>query len=479
MDRLDNSTLGWFHGDSSGGGDGGGGSSVSSVKDYKNKSMRWSLGDVQLVVLMRCMQAEATRTRWKSTKGGSGGGDGDSGVCKSSDRSYLRDNLSAIVSNLTPHCVHIHSSVADRMIHLLKVLTRRIRWAGRRAKEISGNEIVEKTEIDRIAEECPMLGCIVKYSAGSLRPDAVFSEWQQSDGGIASLHPSPPTTITTNQDAVDELKHLETQVTVTATFLKNILDALNACLGTKSLQHNVKVLYALLHSAMTSSPNSDSGDHLLTPFKDKTIIIEYEYNTKLDQETSGMWALDLCRSSDPLTDIISFMRSFLDEKQKGMGGCGWVDVESVMDVLEDGIRNYKTQRAAQLSQIASQDGSDSGENEMETPTFVYEELDGASDFFLPYSWSLVLDVTRELGWDTSSIELFPMMPYFKVDSLMLEEGEEETETGGGEDEDEEEEEETEDAKGVVNYHNGRKENTIEVVLSSSNANNVDVLHAPL
>ena len=67
----------------------------------------------------------------------SGGGDGDSGVCKSSDRSYLRDNLSAIVSNLTPHCVHIHSSVADRMIHLLKVLTRRIRWAGRRAKEIS------------------------------------------------------------------------------------------------------------------------------------------------------------------------------------------------------------------------------------------------------------------------------------------------------------------------------------------------------
>jgi hypothetical protein len=449
MDRLDNSTLEWFHGhkDSGGGGDSGSGSGSGGAGGADDPSMRWSLGDVQIVVLMRCMQAEATRTKWKS----------NTTTNARQEDSYLCDNLSAILSNLAPHCVHIHSSVANRMIHLFQVLTRRLRWAARRTKEISGIEIKgNPEEINRIVEEYPILGCIIKCSAGTLRPEAVFNGWQQQEEPQQQQQQQHDGTenngTRTNQHALDELKHLEIQASITSSFLKVVLELFNACLATKALQHNVHVLYALLYSSMTSSASSASSSSsssstsptspasstsstdahrydLLSPFRDKTIATEYEYNTKTDQETHGLWALDLCRSSDPLTDVVGFMRLFLDQKQQENGGNGWVDVATVMVVLEGGVRTYRTQRASQDAAVVSSGGGGNGggsgggngsaeQGNMERPAFEYEELDGASAFFLPYSWSLVLDMSRELNWDTSRVELFPMVPLFLEDALL-------------------------------------------------------------
>ena len=52
---------------------------------------------------------------------------------------------------------------------------------------------------------------------------------------------------------------------------------------------------------------------------------------------------------------------------------------------------------------------------------MYEEAEGASAFFLPYSWSLVLDATRELSWPIENVELFPPRPYFMEDTIPIEE----------------------------------------------------------
>jgi hypothetical protein len=123
------------------------------------------------------------------------------------------------------------------------------------------------------------------------------------------------------------------------------------------------------------------------------------------------------------------MRLFLDQKQQENGGNGWVDVATVMVVLEGGVRTYRTQRASQDAAVVSSGGGGNGggsgggngsaeQGNMERPAFEYEELDGASAFFLPYSWSLVLDMSRELNWDTSRVELFPMVPLFLEDALL-------------------------------------------------------------
>jgi len=247
--------------------------------------------------------------------------------------------------------------------------------------------------------------------AGTLRPDAVFSEWTEQSTDDNHL-------------AVEELLHLEMQASVSAKFLKAVLEILDSCLSTKAVHKNVQVLYALLHST-----TSNAGRHdLLAPFRDKTLVTDYEYNTREEQETLGAWAMELCRATDPLTDVVAFMHTYLDDK-RAAGQGGWVDVETVMRILTGGIRSYRTQRAAQekmahatlpshpsSSAAADDNGGDNNDNS-DDASFVYEEVDGASAFFLPYSWSLVLDSTRELVWPLESIELFPSTPYFLEDAI--------------------------------------------------------------
>ena len=279
----------------------------------------------------------------------------------------------------------------------------------------------------------PMLGCVVQSNAGILQSNTVFNEWQETKNANASSNRSMEQN-QQNELAIEELIHLEIQASVSAKFLKSVLEVLDACLSTKALHKNVHVLYALLHST-----TSNAGKHdLLASFRDKTLVTDYEYNTKQEQETFGAWSIDLCRSTDPLTDVVGFMRNYLEEKSVSQHGGGWVDVETVMGVLQGGIRSYRTQRAAQMNEDGSntifengnvngtEDGEVGNRNDTENnndASFVYEEADGASAFFLPYSWSLVLDATRELSWPIENVELFPPRPYFMEDTLPIEEEE--------------------------------------------------------
>ena len=91
------------------------------------------MGDVELIVLLRCMQAEATRSKWRSkNRERNNGNRNDDENKDNGDDQFLCDNLCAIVSNLSSKCVHLHASVANRLIHLVRVLTRRLSWAARR-----------------------------------------------------------------------------------------------------------------------------------------------------------------------------------------------------------------------------------------------------------------------------------------------------------------------------------------------------------
>ena len=40
-------------------------------------------------------------------------------------------------------------------------------------------------------------------------------------------------------------------------------------------------------------------------------------------------------------------------------------------------------------------------------------FDDATAFFLPYTWSLAVDLTIDLRWEHEEIVLFPTMPYFE------------------------------------------------------------------
>jgi hypothetical protein len=183
------------------------------------------------------------------------------------------------------------------------------------------------------------------------------------------------------------------------------------------------------------------------------------------------------------------MRLFLDQKQQENGGNGWVDVATVMVVLEGGVRTYRTQRASQDAAVVSSGGGGNGgggngggngggsgggngsaeQGNMERPAFEYEELDGASAFFLPYSWSLVLDMSRELNWDTSRVELFPMVPLFLEDALLENDGIEDGVEDGVE----------EESEGQERTGNGTVPE-IEAVLSKDDCEAAAAgLHAPL
>ena len=279
-----------------------------------------------------------------------------------------------------------------------------------------------------------MLHRIVSNSAGTLRPEAVFEGWddnakqEEEEEKKQAVGEANEEMTTDEKEALEELIHLEQQATIAGRFLKSMLELLNACLSTRALSHNVQVLYALLHSTTSSSGSHD----LLASFRDKTLLDDYEYNTREEQETCGAWSVELCRLCDPLTDLVGFMRSHLDQKREeecGSGG-GWVDVATVMTVLKSGIRKFLTLRAEQRSkQLQQEQQQERHEQQEEAASFVYEEVEGASAFFLPYSWSLVLDGTRELVWPVTKVELFPMTPYYMEDALRLEEGEDVEDVG--------------------------------------------------
>ena len=401
-----------------------------------------SLGDVEMQVLMRCMRIEATRIKFQPHSPLStvySGNALDEHMC---------DNLCAVVSNMSSHCRNVHPGVASRLIQLIQILTRRLAWVSRRAKKISGERIraktIRKTVNIGVAggvagnstlwEELPMLHRIVSNSAGTLRPEAVFEGWddnakqEEEEEKKQAVGEANEEMTTDEKEALEELIHLEQQATIAGRFLKSMLELLNACLSTRALSHNVQVLYALLHSTTSSSGSHD----LLASFRDKTLLDDYEYNTREEQETCGAWSVELCRLCDPLTDLVGFMRSHLDQKREeecGSGG-GWVDVATVMTVLKSGIRKFLTLRAEQRSkQLQQEQQQERHEQQEEAASFVYEEVEGASAFFLPYSWSLVLDGTRELVWPVTKVELFPMTPYYMEDALRLEEGEDVEDVG--------------------------------------------------
>jgi hypothetical protein len=227
------------------------------------------------------------------------------------------------------------------------------------------------------------------------------------------------------------------------------------------LRRNLHLLYALVYSSSNSSPvsggrssgNSSSGSgsgskkgDILGPFRERWFEQDFE---------SQVWASELCSLADPLVDVVEFMQvvlaknahrgedysvaraaggggggggadsgggcdletdvaHLLSAAERGNAGSAWTSVEAVMEVLEEGARSYRTKREA-LCLDAVEDGL-GGVNEAGSAAaaaFVYEETAGAAAFFLPYTWSLTVDMTRDLGWHSEDIVLFPSVPYFE------------------------------------------------------------------
>ena len=128
-----------------------------------------------------------------------------------------------------------------------------------------------------------------------------------------------------------------------------------------------------------------------------------------------------------------------DTTSPHVGFSGWSSVDDVMQVLSEGVREYRTRRdriaaAEQKGQgVPLSDGVAHGAHgslavAATAASFVYEEADRASAFFLPYSWSLAMDLTRDFMWPCDAVGLFPMRPFFREEAEALRRRSEEDES---------------------------------------------------
>ena len=392
-----------------------GGLAVSTTGTDGARTM-FSLGSVALTVLRRAMQAEATRHRWQDRRGDEGDSD---------ESSYLCDNLCAAFSNLSLHARSVHPYTAQRLVSLVSVLSRRMRWAARRAKDIARHDLTGPPAPQTLQEQLPMLGAIVTRWAGTARPERVWN-----NDGVAGGANDPLLDTEQTRLALSELDHLESQVSVCTRFLRVAVDCQCKCLRPQVVRHNLHLLYALLHDNMASSSSSASKGSLFSPFKERAFASEFEQQP---------WAIELCTVADPLIDLVEFMQHVLEDRAASGGGraagmsspqagfAGWSSVDDVMQVLSEGAREYRTRRerisAAEhkgrgqsLIPNGMQDGAEASASAAAAASFVYEEADGASAFFLPYSWSLSMDLTRDLMWPCDAVGLFPVRPFFREEA---------------------------------------------------------------
>ena len=126
-----------------------------------------------------------------------------------------------------------------------------------------------------------------------------------------------------------------------------------------------------------------------------------------------------CQSVDVTKTVDGDLEANLEESSSPMNSPNagsWTSVEAVMEVLEKGARRYRIKREA-LRLDAKEDEyagvAEAAAAAAGTEAFVYEESDDATAFFLPYTWSLAVDLTIDLRWEHEEIVLFPTMPYFE------------------------------------------------------------------
>ncbi len=417
-----------------------------------------ALGNVMLVVLIRSMQAEATKFRWSDCKAKmvaassaavavkKGGRSGDNGKdvddslesIKSwvpSPSPYQCESLCAVMCNMSSRCVGLHTYAASRLVSLTGLLSRRVRWAGRRAKQIAHHELpVAACNADEMLKGMPMLGSLVVLWSGEAENERVASADLKECGSLS------------RRLALAELCYLDAQLTASVQLLRAVVEYQCQCLRPKMLRRNLHLLYALVYNSSNSGRvggrkgssdgngrNSTKSD-VLGSFRERWFEQDFE---------NQAWAAELCSLADPLVDVVEFLQIVLAEnmrhgedypgvgvdggagrdleangqsseaKVSGNGASSWTSVEAVMEVLEQGARSYRTKR--ETLRLDEVDDGSGGASEMESAmaAFVYEETEGAAAFFLPYTWSLAVDMTRDLGWPNQDIVLFPSVPYFE------------------------------------------------------------------
>ena len=237
------------------------------------------LGNVMLVVLIRSMQAEATHFRWSTCKAKieAAGLENNDNIDSDSIRAwvpcpsaYQCESLCAVMCNMSSHCIGLHTYTAARLVSLMGLLSRRVRWVARRTKKVVAHRrFMESFNMADLLESLPMLGSSV-------------ASWSKE---IHSQHVDE-----SNCDALSkkmvlaELLYLDAQLNVSVQFLRAVIDYQCQCLRPKMLRRNLNLLYALVYSSCSSS--SQQND-VLGPFRERLFDEDFDGQAWLQSSQLG------------------------------------------------------------------------------------------------------------------------------------------------------------------------------------------------
>jgi hypothetical protein len=284
-----------------------------------------SLGSLMFVVLLRVLQTNMSKMQ----------------------DAHVHTYCSAALSNMSPHCEGLHPYACQRLVGMIRVLSRKLFF-------VQGLLAVKSRAADG-----------VKAGGGP-------------EGALASADGDPR--------SGEELADVRDTC---AELLRAMLEMCCAMLSASKLRSNLDLVYALLHekdvvSRLAGPPESSAFAALASPLVNFVNYLSAELDRRLspsfsDERTDG-------RGTATAADQGSSESSASSDRRE------WT-TEAVMKELKDVVQVW---RGPELPGGAAP----------EDATFQYEETGDPDAFFLPYVWRAVVRELHDVSWDPHRILLF-------------------------------------------------------------------------